>query len=473
MVILKTSEWHRAIPKLVAVFLHLPLACSSEPEERPQVLLFVHTNAPIVGELAEHAEFSHDLAINKLRVDALDENLRVYDVKEFLANDAESWPLSFGVTPPRSGHSVLLRVRAYRAARSSPEATVAGKSENPWEETAIDRVISLRIDGKGGVSERSIVLDAACVGTPASFFGTPSTCIDREHLEAPADTGIAEGRIPRPEKSDLAFEQPCHGEAGPDRVCIPGGYSVLGDPDLQGLEDELLLAAFPLRPVVVPPFFMDRKELTVGRFRELVSRRKYLGSPPGHTDGLNPYCSYHGPDDASYDELALTCVTFAEAQAICVSAGGSLPTEARWEHAARGRGEARTYPWGDEQPTCCRASLWRTTPINVGGCEGSGPEPVASHASCASGGDSSRDGALDLGGGIAELVVGAAQDYDEPCWEHDGIARDPRCDPDGTTLTVARGGNWSSGLATALAALRHDATIGHTTGFRCVYEDVP
>src|SRR5262249_2910511 len=49
------------------------------------------------------------------------------------------------------------------------------------------------------------------------------------------------------------------------------------------------------------------------------------------------------------------CVTWYEAQAYSVWRGGSLPTEAQWEFAARGT-ESHIYPWGDE---------WDATKANV------------------------------------------------------------------------------------------------------------
>lgn len=84
-------------------------------------------------------------------------------------------------------------------------------------------------------------------------------------------------------------------------------------------------------------------------------------------------------------------VTWREAMAYAVSVGGSLPTEAQWEFAARGS-ERREYPWGDSEPTCER--------VHYRSCDPRRPIEVLARAEGAT-----PEGIHDLAGNVAEWVT--------------------------------------------------------------------
>ncbi|MDA4848366.1 formylglycine-generating enzyme family protein [Hoeflea poritis] len=158
-------------------------------------------------------------------------------------------------------------------------------------------------------------------------------------------------------------------------IHIPGGRSLLGT-------NRPVLAADgegPLRTTRVKPFRIDPAAVTNARFEEFVSATGYetdaekLGSsfvfqnflPAAERDkprvAAAPWwCEVQGASwrdpfgpgsaDRRAPEHPVVHISWHDACAFASWAGGRLPSETEWEHAARGGlGDVR-FPWGDEEP---------------------------------------------------------------------------------------------------------------------------
>ncbi len=128
-------------------------------------------------------------------------------------------------------------------------------------------------------------------------------------------------------------------------------------------------------PATVADFYLDKYEITVGRFRAFVNAGMGTqASPPASGAGAHPLIANSGwdpswdanlaPDTASLESAIkcfssytwtdlpganenkpANCLTWWEAFAFCAWDGGRLATEAEWNYAAAGGNEQRYYPW--------------------------------------------------------------------------------------------------------------------------------
>ncbi|KPH74450.1 formylglycine-generating enzyme family protein [Bosea vaviloviae] len=165
------------------------------------------------------------------------------------------------------------------------------------------------------------------------------------------------------------------GRAG-EVIAVKGGETFVGTHEAILFVD----GEGPERKVTVNDFFLETETVTVARFAEFVMATGYVteaekfgcaavfagllhGSKViadnlAHTpwwarvDGAI-WNMPEGPGSSidSRMDHPVTQVSLNDAVAFAAWVGGRLPTEAEWEHAARGGGRRRRYPWGDEEPT--------------------------------------------------------------------------------------------------------------------------
>lgn len=255
-----------------------------------------------------------------------------------------------------------------------------------------------------------------------------------------------------------------------------------------------------LYPATISGYSMDRFEVTVGRFRQFVSAgRGVQTAPPSIGSGKNPkntldqgwqnvwtalllpttsalradLVARHSAastwtDAAGANEdLPMTQVSWAEAQAFCIWDEGRLPTEAEWELASVGGAEQREFPF----PHAADCTL--QDPGNPSNCcnymnTGCGPS-MLSVGSKSPAGDG-RWGHADLGGNAAEWafdVRSANSSPTPPVPCYDCSNWDPNQDAH-LAMNWAPGTFWTN--ATVASFLKGYDGRTNSIGIRCVHD---
>ncbi len=248
-------------------------------------------------------------------------------------------------------------------------------------------------------------------------------------------------------------------------ISIPEGEFLMGSTKAQAdtaytdaklrsslLEKHTFDAETPQHTVYLSAFQISRYEITNAQYRIFINATG-RPSPRGH-NGADTWKM----EDFNGDKQPVVGVTWFDAQAFAEWIGGSLPTEAQWERAARGT-QARMYPWGNAPPKARQHANFarrynKTTPVGQFS-EGFSPNGIA-----------------DLAGNVWEWCL---DEYDLALYSQD--SNKTRRNPlnlrfrDVLRARVIRGGAWDVGSTFLRSSLRFkyyplDST--HTIGFRVV-----
>jgi formylglycine-generating enzyme required for sulfatase activity len=189
----------------------------------------------------------------------------------------------------------------------------------------------------------------------------------------------------------------------------------------------------PYRQVTLDAYWIDQYEVSKGAYRTCMDAG--VCTQPSEWD-LEDYDGplWEGMWVPGPDTFPAASVSWSDASAYCTWVGKRLPTEAEWEKAARGT-DGRTYPWGNDMPTCDRANY----ATDVGVCSESEEYPLLSPAGFFPAGVSVY-GALDMAGNVKEWTNDGMQDD----VGYEGLPAENPTGVEAENLRVFRGGGYQS-----------------------------
>jgi formylglycine-generating enzyme len=277
-------------------------------------------------------------------------------------------------------------------------------------------------------------------------------------------------------------ERLIRGEDGADMVLVPAGAFWMGSApeDIQARIEECERTVkpenrakcrewfgdeAPQRQVFLDAFYIDRYEVSNGRFDKFASTNSYRTTAEAEgwgwvhqqKNGKPQWERLKGATWRAPGGLGTTAaamhpvvqVSWYDADAYCKWAGKRLPTEAEWEKAARGV-DGRRYPWGEDwNPSRSNGDMGvkATRPI---GSYPAGTSPYDLH---------------DMSGNVFEWVG----DWYDPAFYRKAQDRNPS-GPASGDQRVLRGGAWHSRQIALRAASRGSGVPEfryNYTGFRC------
>ncbi|MFP4027344.1 MAG: DUF4838 domain-containing protein [Candidatus Brocadiia bacterium] len=252
------------------------------------------------------------------------------------------------------------------------------------------------------------------------------------------------GRAPKPLKI-IGDGRAINPHDGAELVWVPAGTFTRGS---DRYRDEQ-----PVRQIELDGYWIYKNQVTVERYKKFLEAtgRDARIKIPGFPYVIQPPVK---ENKGLYPALA----NWYDAAAYAAWAGGSLPTEAQWEKAARGT-DARKYPWGGKWDVDKVARQpWEQYVLERGLAHvGSAPEGASPY------------GALDMAGNAWEWVA----DWYAPTRYENAAAKNPT-GPDSGTFKILRGGNvlWDHRHATTTFRFPQPpwTTNWVQTGFRLVID---